>query len=111
MKKIAFIAFALLWFSFGCKKQDPGKPGQNEIYFEYKTYNPTQLSIVKGTTVTFTNKDNADHTATSTNKTFDSGRVRSGDSWTYTFNDAGVFYFYCNYHSSNSQEQGAIIVK
>lgn len=116
MKKISLIILAagLLFFVFngivGCKKTKNEAPGENEIFLEYKTFNPTQLEVVKGTTVTFINKDNADHTATST-KLFDSGRLRSGESYTYTFNDAGIFYFYCNYHSSNSQEQGAILVK
>jgi plastocyanin len=117
MKKTFTIAFTLLCFVLmieeiaGCKKVNTEAPGANEVFLEYKTFNPTQLSVQKGTTVTFTNKDNADHTATSTNKVFDSGRLKSGDSYTYTFNDAGVFYYYCNYHSSNSQEQGAIVVK
>jgi plastocyanin len=117
MKKISLIVFTTgsLFFMLngiaGCKKANTEAPGANEVFLEYKTFNPTQLSVQKGTTVTFINKDNADHTATSTNKVFDSGRLKSGDSYTYTFNDAGVFYYYCNYHSSNSQEQGAIVVK
>lgn len=117
MKKIVAIVFAFIGLALlgggaiGCKKAQVEDPGENEIFLEYKTFNPTQLAVAKGTTVTFINKDNADHTATSTNKVFDSGRLKSGESFTYTFNDAGVFYFYCNYHSSSSQEQGAIVVK
>jgi plastocyanin len=117
MKKISLIILAAgsLFFVLngiiGCKKTEKEDPGENEVFLEYKTFNPTQLSVPKGTTVTFINKDNADHTATSTTKVFDSGRLRTGESYTYTFNDAGVFYYYCNYHSSNSQEQGAILVK
>jgi plastocyanin len=117
MKKISLsiLAAGSLFFVFngivGCKKKEKEVPGKNEIFLEYKTFNPTQLAVPKGTTVTFISKDNADHTVTSTTKIFDSGRVRSGESFTYTFNDEGVFYFYCNYHSSNSQEQGAILVK
>lgn len=94
-----------------CKKKESETPGPNEIFLEYKTFSPTQLGVTKGSTVTFTNKDNANHSVTSTNKLFDSGKIESGNSFTYTFNDVGVFYFYCNYHSSNAQEQGAIVVK
>jgi plastocyanin len=111
MKRIILLATTLCALSPGCKKQDPGKPGENEVFLEYKTFNPTQLGVKKGTTVTFINKDNANHTVTSTTNIFDSGKIKSGDSYTYTFNDEGVFYFYCSYHSSNSQEQGAIVVK
>lgn len=111
MKKVVVIILVFAGLTFSCKKQDPGTPGENEIFLEYKTFRPTQLSVTKGTTVTFINKDNANHTVTSTTNLFDSGKIESGSSFTYTFNDAGIFYFYCNYHSSNSQEQGAILVK
>jgi plastocyanin len=110
MKKLGSIALLAIWFTMGCKKQQE-TPGENEIFLEYKTFHPTQRSIAVGTTITFINKDNADHTATSTTKVFDSGKLRSGESFSYTFNTAGVFYFYCNYHSSSSQEQGAIVVQ
>jgi plastocyanin len=109
--KSILIAACMLVALVSCKKQDQGSPGPNEIWMMYKTYNPTQLVIPAGTTVTFTNKDNSSHTATSTNGTFDSGTVKSGKNYTFTFNDKGTYYFYCNYHSSNSSEQGAILVK
>lgn len=111
MKKLGTLSVIIILVMMGCKKQDPGTPGENEIFLEYKTYHPTQRSIKVGTTITFINKDNANHTVTSTNKTFDSGTIKSGESFSYTFNTAGIFYFYCNYHSSNSQEQGAIAVQ
>lgn len=111
MKNINIITIIAICCLFSCKKQDSGTPGPNEIFLEYKTFNPLQLEVTKGTTVTFTNKDNANHSVTSNNKLFDSGKITSDNSFAHTFNDAGVFYFYCNYHSSNTQEQGAILVK
>ena len=103
-------AVVLAFFS-NCSKKPKGEPGPNEIWLEYQAYDPPQRSVAVGTTITFTNKDNADHTVTSTNHTFDSGRIRSGNTFQYTFNTAGTYYFYCNYHSSNSAEQGAIRVQ
>jgi plastocyanin len=108
--KILFSLFLLAILHISCKKEPKGNPGPNEIWLEYKAFNPTQLTVAAGTTVTFTNKDNADHTATSTGN-FDSGKIKSGDTYTYTFATAGTYYFYCNYHSSNSSEQGAIRVQ
>ena len=108
------IPFALLIIAFccsTCKKKEKGSPGPNEIWLEYKAFHPSQLSVTVGTTVTFTNKDNANHAVTETSNLFDSGRIKSGDSWTYTFSTAGTYYFYCHYHSSNSAEQGAIRVQ
>jgi plastocyanin len=106
-----FLIFSFSFISFTCKKEEKGSPGPNEIWFEYKAYNPPQRSIAVGTTITFTNKDNADHTATETSHLFDSGKVKSGGTYSYTFNTPGTYYFYCNYHSSNSSEQGAIRVQ
>jgi plastocyanin len=45
------------------------------------------------------NQGSSSHTWTS-NGTFDSGNLDSGQSYTYTFHSAGAFNFYCQYHSS-----------
>jgi plastocyanin len=101
--------FLLIFLSVSCKKPE-APPGPNEVYLEYQAFNPTQLTVAVGTTVTFTNKDNADHTATSSG-VFDSGRIKSGNTYTFKFTTPGTYFFYCNYHSSNSAEQGAIKVQ
>lgn len=94
-----------------CKKKDIGTPGENEIFLLYKTFSPTSLSIKKGTTIKFTNKDNANHSVTSGNGVLNSGKIKSEDSYSYTFDNIGSYYFYCNYHSDNKQENGVIIVQ
>jgi plastocyanin len=109
--KFSIGAIALICCMLSCKKQNPGTPGLNEIFLEYKAFTPLQLEVAKGTTVTFINKDNSNHSITSNNKLFDSGKIKNDESFQHTFNDVGIFYFYCSYHSSNTQEQGAISVK
>lgn len=109
----AFISVFFVFFllgSFSCKKKKIGTPGENEIFLLYKTFSPSSLIVKKGTTVTFTNKDNANHTVTSNSGLFSSGKIQSDESFKHTFNDVGTFNFFCNYHSSQ-QEQGAIIVQ
>jgi plastocyanin len=105
---------SLLCVSFlvnGCNKKPTGTRGENEIWLEYKLFVPQQLVVKAGTTVTFTNKDNANHSATNINGLFDSGKIKSEDSWSYTFDKPGTFSFYCNYHSGNQSEQGYIVVQ
>jgi plastocyanin len=97
--------------ALSCSKKEKGTPGPNEIWLEYKAFNPPQRSITVGTTITFTNKDNANHTATEMNHLWDSGTLKSGKSFSYTFNTPGTYYFFCNYHATNSSEQGAIRVQ
>lgn len=108
---LLLVALTAIFMGASCKKEDKGSPGANEIWLEYKAYNPPQLVVTPGTTVVFTNKDNANHTVTSTSGAFDSGVVKNGNTFSYTFNDPGTHYFYCNFHASNSAEQGAILVK
>jgi plastocyanin len=106
-----FLILIFSLFSFSCRKKEKGTPAANEIWLEYKAFNPPQRSITVGTTITFINKDNANHTSTETGRLWDSGKIQSGNSFSYTFTTPGTYYFFCNYHSSNSSEQGAIRVQ
>lgn len=107
------VATALIFFVLfiSCKKTEIPPPAANEIYLMYKMFSPQQITVKKGTEVIFTNRDNANHTATSNGGLFDSGKIKSDKSYSFTFEEKGTYYFYCNYHSSNMQENGVIIVE
>ncbi len=68
-------------------------------------YLPYEVNVAVGTTVTWNNGDTAIHTVTSGNPSsvvgelFDSGIFMSGDSFEFTFNDAGTFDYFCVVHS------------
>lgn len=55
------------------------------------------LEIAVGTTVTWTNMDSAPHTATSSGN-FNSDRLDQGQSFSYTFEEAGTFEYFCEFH-------------
>ncbi len=67
-------------------------------------FNPVQLSVTKGATVTWTNDDSATHTVTSGVPGTPSGkfdqRLDTGKTFTFTFADAGTYEFFCNIHTS-----------
>ena len=65
-------------------------------------FNPDDLTINVGDTVTWTNNDGMGHTATSTDgpASFDSGNIAAGATWSFTFTEAGTYNYKCNYHSS-----------
>lgn len=65
-------------------------------------FNPDDLTINVGDTVTWTNDDSMGHTATSTSgpTSFDSGNMASGAIWSFTFTEAGTYDYKCSYHSS-----------
>ncbi len=62
------------------------------------TFNPSPLPIKTGTTVTWTNEDAAPHTVTSSDGSFDSGTLRTGESFSYIFSTAGTFDYICAFH-------------
>lgn len=66
-------------------------------------YIPNDITIEVGDTVYWTNLDTARHTVTSgtectSDDQFDSGDLSGGDEWSYTFESAGEFPYFCLYH-------------
>lgn len=74
---------------------------------------PKELTIKMGTVVTFVNLDQAKHTVTADDKKFDSGGILSGKSFTMTFNEAGKFPYYCEFHGDKGgvDMAGTIVVQ
>ena len=62
-----------------------------------RAYSPDSLSIAVGSTVTWQNADSVAHTTTS-NGAFDSGLVRAGGQFSFTFQSAGTFSYHCTIH-------------
>ena len=71
------------------------------------SFQPASLEVAAGTTVTWENEDGAPHTATSSDGTFDSGRLSTGYTFEWTFDTAGSFAYACAIHPSMT---GTIVV-
>jgi amicyanin len=73
-------------------------------------FSPTPLTVKVGTTVTWTNKDNVDHTVTTTSGpvSFDSKNFASGQTFSHTFNQAGTYNYICTIHPNMT---GQVIVQ
>ena len=76
------------------------KPGVNEvqIVIENFAFVPSEITIAPGTKVTWINKDEAPHTATSTDKKFASAGLDTDDKYSFVFNDKGEFPYFCALH-------------
>ena len=67
-------------------------------------YLPYEVTVATGATITWNNDDTAVHTVTSGSPTvgvtglFDSSIFDAGDSFEYTFNDAGTYDYFCMVH-------------
>ncbi len=62
-------------------------------------YDPAAITVKAGDTVTWTNNDQAPHTATADDQSFDTGDLQKGAEGTATFEKAGEFTYYCRFHA------------
>ena len=63
--------------------------------------------VAVGTTVVVTNADTTQHTWSAVEGAFDSGALAPGDTFEFTFTEAGTFDYQCNFHPSMT---GTIVV-
>jgi plastocyanin len=62
------------------------------------SFSPNPVEIKVGETVTWVNEDSARHIVSSTDGTFDSGMMGKGQSFSYTFDRAGEYQYFCEPH-------------
>jgi plastocyanin len=96
--------------TFSCKKgPDNSTVGTNQVYMENIAFNPSTITVAKGTTVTWTNKDNMAHTVNSTTNVFSSnGQINPGSSYQFTFTTSGTFTYQCLIHNGMT---GTVVVQ
>ena len=71
---------------------------------------PRELSVAVGTTVTWVNRDDVPHTATSSSgpTAFDSRALDTDDRFSFTFATPGMYTYYCKAHP---HMVGTVVVK
>lgn len=62
--------------------------------------NPMVVSV--GTEVTWINDDSAPHTVTSDTQVWDSGTLNTGEDFSFKFDQAGTFPYFCTIHGRTS---------
>jgi len=62
------------------------------------TFGLQRIEIPAGTTVTWTNNDPLVHTVSADDKSWDSGAIEPGKSWSHTFTQPGAYAFHCTPH-------------
>ncbi len=88
--------------------------GRPQVILRNFAFRPAELEVTVGTTVEWINQEEAaSHTVTSGSPespsgVFDSGRLRPGDSFHFTFNQPGTYEYFCSIHP---RMRGRIIVK
>ncbi|HEV2127068.1 MAG TPA: cupredoxin domain-containing protein [Thermomicrobiales bacterium] len=71
------------------------------------SFDPAEIEVAVGTTVTWTNEDSVPHTATAEDGTFDTGALNQGESGSHTFDTPGEYPYICSFHPNM---HGVVIV-
>lgn len=76
------------------------------------SFQAREITVSVGTTVIWEMSANLPHTVTADDNSFDSGTMRDGDVFTFTFTEAGTFPYYCVFHGGPGGQgmAGTVIV-
>jgi plastocyanin len=75
-----------------------------EVSVEFSDYRPSQLDVLPGETVLWTNVSQRTHTVTSDTGLFDSGNVEGGQHFSFQFDEVGTYLYHCIIHPSITGE-------
>ncbi|MET0779679.1 MAG: cupredoxin family copper-binding protein [Candidatus Saccharimonadales bacterium] len=80
------------------------------VKIENFTFSPLAITVKKGTTVTWTNKDSVSHTVTADKDTAtgpNSELIPQGQTYSFTFDTVGTFSYHCKPHPNMT---GTVVV-
>jgi plastocyanin len=69
-----------------------------DVKIDNFVFGPQELTVAVGTTVTWTNRDDIPHTVVSTDKLFKSKVLDTDEKFSFTFDKAGTFPYFCSIH-------------
>jgi plastocyanin len=84
------------------------KPETMEVKIDNFTFGPGQLTVMVGTTITWTNRDDIPHTVMSTDKVFKSKVLDTDEKFSFTFSTPGTFTYFCSIHPKMT---GTVVVQ
>jgi plastocyanin len=75
-----------------------GQGTRHTVTIDGVQFSPSELIVHPGDRIVWVNKDPFPHTATATNKLFDSGSIAVNASWSYTVTKKGEINYSCTFH-------------
>lgn len=110
---VLLLALTLLGCDSTTGSEENDNPGPNQVFMENQAFYPQTRTVIEGTTVTWVNKSNEIHTATSGsngehNGIFDSGDISPNEQYSYTFTETGTYSYFCIPHQPHMT--GTIVV-
>ena len=104
---VLFIALA----STPCLAEDANNAGAGAVAtvgMDHTTFNPSEITVAPGTTVTWVNNEAMPHNVADSNKGFRSKTLVKDDKFSFTFTTAGEYDYLCLIHPNM---KGKVIVK
>lgn len=74
------------------------KPEAKAVKIDNFSFGPAELTVPVGTTVTWTNRDDIPHTVVSVDKVFKSKVLDTDETFSFTFDTAGTYPYFCSIH-------------
>ena len=84
------------------------QPATAEVKVDNFSFGPATLTVPVGTTVTWTNRDDIPHTVVSTDKVFKSKVLDTDEKFSFTFDKAGTYPYFCSIHPKMT---GSVVVQ
>lgn len=104
----AAVVIAALVAACGGSGASPGQQAAaNAVTIVDFAFQPSSLTVTKGTAVTWTNTGSVGHTVTADDASFTSDTIAAGATFSHTFGTAGTFAYHCSIHS---QMHGTVTV-
>jgi amicyanin len=116
IKKLLFAPVLIVLLAAGCNAQSDASSNQsnsassessslveaNTVQIKDFKFNPATLTIKKGTTITWTNQDDARHNVVAQGDNASTGPkselLGQGEKYTFTFDTVGTFEYLCEPH-------------
>jgi amicyanin len=97
-------------FASGLHAQEKTAAGTapNTVKIDNFTFNPREITVSPGTTITWVNGDDIPHTVVATNKAFRSKVMDTEQQFSFAFTTPGTYEYFCALHPHMT---GKVIVK
>ena len=107
IQKERYLAAAILTAAIAAAAVSAARASENsktdgtksEVKIDNFSFAPGEMTVAKGTTVEWVNRDDIPHTVVSDDKTtFKSKPLDTDDKFSYTFSKEGTYTYFCSIH-------------
>jgi plastocyanin len=98
LAQLVLVLSALAGCSDGSTSDNPSGDQNATVTVKDFNFNPTTVNVLKGSTVTWTNEGQMEHSVTGDDDSWGAGDIEAGEDVTYTFEHTGGHPYHCKYH-------------